>query len=384
MSMSRNRRLSLGGLVLVGLVVALSFALFRNRTQGDKDIYIGAAMPLTGDGASYGVPQKLAAELAVAEINKAGGVLGRHLQLVPEDDQAQPVQAANVARLLAADPRIVAVLGHPNSGNAMPASRIYHESGVPYIVTSATNPAITKQGFSNVFRFAPTDDMQGRSAADFAYDELHSRRLAVLHDNATYGEGLARNARDRFRERGGTVALFDAIQAGQANYRPVLRVVRDSRPDALFYGGMLPEAAVLLREARELGLDFPMIFGDGAFDTRLLSLSGTDGKGVYVSFLAPPWKDVKSSTAFFDAYKARYGEVPPFAPYGYDAVLVIAQAIRRAHSTNRGKILRALQDPSFRVNGATGPISFDHDGQTDRGRFYFYTFNESGAFVLAR
>jgi branched-chain amino acid transport system substrate-binding protein len=145
---------------------------------------------------------------------------------------------------------------------------------------------------------------------------------------------------------------------------------------------MLQEGSLLVRQAKELSLKSKFVFGDGAFDERFIELSGTKGDNVYISFLAPPWQTVPTSKEFAEKYKTRYGPVPAFAPYGYDAVLVLAEAIKKANSLDREKIIQALRDPGFTVQGVTGAIKFDKNGQTTGRGFYFYTFNNQGKLVL--
>ena len=370
-------------LITTILIFSLALAgLILGCAKEPKETKIGAAMPLTGEGAVYGEPQKRAAELAVEEINEKGGFLDKKVILSAQDDKAQPTDAANIAHLFVSMRGVVGVIGHPNSGNAIPASKIYNKGNKPYIVTSATNPIITQQGFKNVFRFAPTDDMQGISAAEFIFNRLGTHSLVIIHDNAAYGKGLATQVRDHFQSIGGKVVLFDAIIAGESDYRTILTKAKGYNPEVMFYGGMMPEGVILVRQAKELGLKSKFVFGDGCFDEEFKKLAGTDCKNVYISFLAPPWEKVATAAKFVEKYKSRYGTVPPFAPYGYDAVMVLAKGIEKANSTDSEKIIQALSDPTFAVQGVTGEIKFDQAGQTVGRSFYFYTFDDQGKLVL--
>jgi branched-chain amino acid transport system substrate-binding protein len=372
-------------LVWVGILVVVVLGVILIVTQVRREpgeIKIGAAMPLTGEGAVYGEPQKLAAELAVEDINNKGGLLGKKLTLIPQDDKAQPTEAVNIAHMFASRTDIIGVIGYPNSGNAIPASKIFYERGIPYIATTPTNSLLTKQGFKNVFRFAPTDDMQGISAAEFIFNKLNARSVVIIHDNTAYGKGIALYVKEHFQSLGGKVLLFDALTPGEKDYRSILLKAARYKPEAIFYGGMMREGAILVRQAEELGLKFKFVFGDGCFDEQFKKLAGTDCKNVYISFLAPPWETVPTAKEFVKKYQERYGSVPPFAPYGYDAVMVLAEAIKRSKSLDREKIIKALRDPTFVVQGVTGEIKFDENGQTPGRRFYFYTFNEKGRLVL--
>lgn len=370
-------------LFFCSFILGLIFIPGCSKEQPEPDeIKIAAAMPLTGDGAFYGEPQRKAAAMAVEEINNNGGLLGRKLILLAHDDKAQATEAVNLAHMFAANRDIAGVIGHPNSGNAIAASKIYHDHQIPYVATSPTNPTLTQQGFENVFRFAPTDDMQGISGAKFIFDNLKVDSIVVIHDNASYGKGLADGVKRHFESLGGKILLFDAIIAGERDYRSILSKVASLNPKVVFYGGMMPEGAVLVRQAKELGIDSQFVFGDGCFDEKLKGLAGTSCSNVYISFLAPPWEEVPDAEAFVKKYKERHRSVPPFAPYGYDAVLVLAEAIKKANSSRRENIIGALRDPEFEVQGVTGKIKFDKNGQTVGRLFYFYTFDAEGKLAL--
>lgn len=376
-----SRKAWIGIAIVVGVAVVI-LAIWATRHQDPDVIKIAFIAPLTGDGAVYGVPQRNAAQVAVDEINAQGGLLGKKLELVPFDDKASPKEATTIANKICVMKGVVAVVGHPNSGTAIPASKLYNRRGIPFVVTTATNPVITHQGFNNVFRFAPTDDMQGSSAAHFIYHKLSVHKLVIIHDNTAYGKGLAENVKGTFASLGGDVPLYDAIMPGQQEYRGIIAKISEKKPKAVFYGGMMPEGAKLVRQAKELGLDTIFIFGDGCFDEQFRNLSRTDCRNVYISFLAPPWEKLTSANKFCQKYKAQFHSLPAFAPYGYDGIMVVAEAIRRAKSTDAQKLIRALHDPTFSLQGVTGKITFNNRGQTVDRRFYFYTFDTRGQLVL--
>lgn len=379
MKRCRNRITSYGLLIILMFLLMVSLGCEKKEPG---EIKIAAAMPLTGDGAVYGEPQRKAAALAVEELNREGGLLGMKLVLLAHDDKALPAEAVSLAHMFTSRKGIIGVIGHPNSGNAIPASKIYHKHRMPYVATSPTNPVLTQQGFENVFRFAPTDDIQGISAAKFIFNRLQINSIIVLHDNAAYGKGLATGVKEHFESLGGKVLLFDALIARERDYRSVLSKAATFKPKAIFYGGMMPEGSILVRQAVELGLKSNFVFGDGCFDEKFRELAGTDCRNVYISFLAPPWEKVSTAKVFAQKYQDLYGSIPPFAPYGYDAILVLATAIRKVNSLEHDKIIGALRDPGFVVQGVTGKITFDKSGQTTDRRFYFYTFNEKGRLAL--
>ena len=228
------------------------------------------------------------------------------------------------------------------------------------------------------FDLRATDDAQGLSSAEFVFNQLEVNAIVIIHDNASYGSGLATQVKEHFQSLGGQVLFFDALQPGEKDYKSVLIKAATSKPEVIFYGGMLPEGVLLVRQAEELGIKTKFVFGDGCFDETFKKLASTNCENVYISFLAPPWDSVPSASKFVKEYKAKYGPVPSFAPYGYDAVVVVAEGIKRANSLESDKIINAMHDPNFIVQGVTGKIQFGRDGQTHDKRFYFYTFDKQG------
>jgi ABC-type branched-subunit amino acid transport system substrate-binding protein len=348
---------------------------------GRKERVVVAIAPLTGEGAVYGKPQVEAAQMAVDEINAAGGLLGEQIKLIPYDDKKDPKEAVNIAQQVITNDNVVSVIGHPNSATAMAASKVYHQHKYPFIISSATNPKITEQGFDNVFRFVPTDVMQGKSIALFAKNTLGKNKLWIVYSNMEYGKGLAESIRESFAALGGEIKFFDAVQPNAPDYKTILSKLKTLRPDLIAFPAMLPEAAKFIRQMKELKLEAFVLLGDGAFDEQLVSLSSANCANVAVSFMAPPWETLPNAARFVAAFKQKYGSVPPFAPYGYEAMSVLAAAVRKAGSLDREKVLAALRSPDFAVDGITGGIAFDQQGQAKDRLFYFYRFDGKGKLV---
>jgi len=377
-----DKRVLIGAIIgLVVVAVILVIALTGKKEAGT--IKIGVSLPLSGDNAVFGVPQRKAAQLAADEINARGGVLGKRLKLVVEDDAGQAKNAVLAAQKLTVEKSIVAVVGHPNSGCAIPASKVYHDAGIPFVTSTATNPLLTDQGFENVLRFAPTDDMQGSSIAEFIYRKLRHQSVALLHDNAAYGKGIEGHVKTRFEQLGGRILFEDAIDPKSLDFKQVLLKANQLSPPVVFYGGMLPEGTRLVNQAEQVRLKTVFVFGDGCYDETFIKLAGTDCRNVYISFLAAPVDQIESSKAFYERYKARYGDAPSFfAPYAYDAISLIADAITKAGAAERTAIIRVLRQPSYSFEGVTGPIRFNEKGQVTDRSFFFYTFDERGRLVL--
>lgn len=348
---------------------------------GKQEIVVIGVAPLSGAGAVYGKPQMDAAAMAVEEINQSGGLLGKQIRFIPYDDKADPREAATIAQQVVTNGDVIAVVGCPNSGTAMAASKVYNQYGYPLIVSSATNPKITEQGFKNVFRFVPTDAMQGRSIALFAKDSLRKNDIWIVYSNMEYGKGLAQSIRDNFLAVGGNVKYFDAVQPDAAEYRSTILKLKKTKPDLIAFPAMLPEAAKFIRQLKEENVTATVLLGDGAFDEQLRPLSGTNCNNVILSFLAPPWESIPTAAAFVRKFKQRYGSLPPFTPYGYETIQVLAAAVRKAASFERDRIIAALRTSGFSVDGIIGRIAFDQNGQAKDSFFYFYKFDSNGKLV---
>jgi len=371
---------------LIFLFICLFFVFIPACNEKEKtDIKIAFIGPFSGDNAVFGVPQKNAALLAVDKINKNGGINGKEIQLITEDDMGDPKAAVSAAQKIVIDKNIVAVVGHPNSGCAIPASKIYNENKILFITSTATNPALTMQGFSNVFRFAPTDDMQGFSIAEFVFNYLNLKNIVLLHDNGAYGKGIERNVKKRYLEIGGNILFEDAINPKSRDFKAILNKIKKIKPEIVFYGGMLPEGTKLVKQSKEINLDTLFVFGDGCYDESFIKLAGTSCENVYISFLAAPVEEMTSAKEFYFEYKERFGDVPSFfTPYAYDAINLIADIIIKSKSISRGDIMKTIQDQSYSFNGITGKIKFNKMGQTTDRSFYFYNFNNKGKLSLAK
>ncbi len=348
---------------------------------GRKEPVVIAVAPLSGEGAVYGKPQVEAAQMAVDEMNAAGGLLGEQIRLIPYDDKKDAKEAVSIAQQVVTNKNVVAVLGHPNSSTAMAASKVYHQHKYPFVISSATNPKITEQGFDNVFRFVPTDAMQGKSIAIFARNTLGKNKLWIVYSNMEYGKGLAESIRESFVALGGEIKFFDAVQPNVTDYKTILSKLKTLKPDLIAFPAMLPEAAKFIRQMKELKLEAFVLLGDGAFDEQLVTLSNTNCANVAVSFMAPPWETIPTAQSFVTKFKQKYGTLPPFAPYGYEAMNVLTAAVRKANSFDRDKIISVFRSPEFAVDGITGRITFDDKGQAQDRLFYFYKFNTGGKLV---
>lgn len=344
--------------------------------EASRPIRIAAVGPLTGAQAETGQDMINGIRLSVDEWNAKGGVLGKKIELVVFDDAADPKEAVSVARKIESDPTIVGIVGHLNSGTTKPASTVYHEAGLPVIIPAATNPEITKQGFSNLFRIAPTDLDQGTDVARFALNNLGKKRFAIIHDSSAYGQPLAEIVRKTVEEAHAEVVTFDGITEGEKDFRALLTRIRQSAPDVIFFGGIYNEGGLLAKQGRELGLNIPLLAADGAFSDKFIQIAGPAAEGVVMSFIAPDEKTNAATISFATKFRERYGAIKAFAPLGYDAGNVLLTALESAGRPDKAAIISALHSPTFRYEGVTGESVFDSDGNNSRRNVFFFVIRK--------
>jgi branched-chain amino acid transport system substrate-binding protein len=341
-------------------------------------IVIGVPVPLSGDYASAGTDILHGAELAARQINASGGVDGRKIKIVSQDDACQAQTAAQAAQKLISQ-GIMAAAGGYCSTAALPELEAFHRAGIPYVMDASTNPQLTEMGFPEAFRTIGRDDEQGPFVAKFITGFLHAKRVAVGNDNSTYSKGLADSTVAALKKDGAQVVFSNALTPGQSDYTSYLTKIAQSRPQVFYYTGYYPEFGLMLKQAKQLGLHFTMMGGDANNDPTLMKTAGSAANGALVD-TAPLAQFLSSAKGYVSAYQKAYGTGPgPYSTYEYDAVGVVAQAIRNARSSDPKKIaaaLHAMRD----YNGITGGFHFSSKG--DRLPVnYIVTIVKNGAFV---
>ena len=346
------------------LALALTLVLLSATgctQQPSNTIRIAVAGPMTGDQSKQGNDLKNGVEIAVEEWNEKGGLLGKKLELLVGDDQHDPKQAVSIANKFV-NSGVVGVIGHWNSSASIPASEVYHRSGIPMITPASTNPQVTDRGYLDVFRICGRDDQQGRVAAEFVVRKLQAKRVAVLHDKTTYGQGLA----DEFKKAldslsGGKIhVVYDSgVIQGDKDFRGVLTTVASKKPDVYFFGGIYPEGGLLVKQAKEVGLSAPMVSGDGVIDQVFVQIAGSAADGTYLTF-SPDMTQLSSTQEILRKYRARYGEPGPYSFYAYDAVQVLLHGVQKAGTTTGFAVSQAIHTMSY--EGITGRIQFDSKG----------------------
>lgn len=367
-------------LVRLGALAAAALFALAGTASAQEPIKLGVAGPHSGDLASYGIPATRAAKLVVDEVNARGGILGRQVQLLVEDEECKPEKAANIAAKLVSN-GVHAVLGHICSGATKAALGTYRDAKVIVMSPSATNPDLTQSGdYPNFYRTIASDDLQAKLGVDFTLDTLKKKKIAVLHDKGDYGKGFAEFAKKFIDESGGKgeVVLFEGITPGAVDYSAVIQKVHQRGAEALIYGGYHPEASKLVTGMKKRKMDIPFVSDDGVKDDTFIKVAKEFAEGVYAS--GP--KDTSKFPLFNKAvedHKRVYGEEPgAFFKEAYSATLALLNAIEKAGSTDYAALEKALRTEW--VETPVGRISFDERGDAKGVGFSMYQV-QNGVYV---
>ena len=370
--------------VVSALALALAFGLAgcgKNQEAKSGVIKIGSVAPLTGPQTHIGKDNENGARLAVDEINANGLELGGKkvkLELLGEDDQAEPKTATIVAQKLV-DAGVVAVIGHLNSGTTIPASKIYHDAGIPQISPSATAVAYTAQGYNTAYRVMANDAQQGKALGEFAVSKMGAKKIAIIDDRTAYGQGLADEFEKAARNVGGEVVAREFTNDRATDFSAILTSIKGKTPDLIFFGGMDPQGGPMAKQMKSLGLSAKLLGGDGLQNVNFVKLAGSDAEGVVASSPGLPIDSMPGGPEFRKRFEAKYGVIQVYAPYAYDAVYALVDAMKRADSAEPVKVLAEL--PKTNLQGVSGPVKFDAKGDTTGGAVTLYEV-KSGAWQV--
>ena len=343
--------------ILIMLFLALGILSVSCQKKEDV-IRIGVAGPMTGDQAKMGTDFKNGVALAVEEWNAKGGVLRKKIETVIADDQHDPKQAVSVANKLVND-GVVGVVGHFNSSASIPASDVYNRAGIPMVTPASTNPQLTEKGYRGVFRVCGRDDQQGRIGAEFVMNKLKIKKIAIIHDKTTYGQGLADEFR-KFISGKVEVVYYGGIIQGDKDFKTVLTAIKEKKPELIYFGGIYPEAGLLVKQSRELGMAVPFMSGDGTIDPKFIEIAGPKAsEGTFLTFSPDPQK-IQTAKTFIENYQRKFGEIGPYSIYAYDAANILITAIKEAGVTDGKTVMEKLHSLEF--SGAIGKINFDGKG----------------------
>jgi branched-chain amino acid transport system substrate-binding protein len=350
----------------------------KAAAPAEEVVKIGHVAPLTGQIAHLGKDNENGARMAVDEINGAGGLkVGDKtykLELAAEDDKADPKEGTLAAQKIV-DSGAVAVVGHLNSGTSIPASKIYSDANVTQISPSATNPKLTEQGFKTTFRVVANDNQQGGVLGNYIATEMKAKTLALIDDRTAYGQGLADVVEKTAKEKGVKIVAHEFTNEKATDFNAILTKIRAAKPDVVMFGGMDSVAGPMAKQMKQLGIKAPLVGGDGACSPEYIKLAG-DAAGVLTCSMAgEAVEKLAKGEEFKQKYKAKFNqEVQVYSPYSYDAVFVIADAIKRAGKADRAAITAAM--PATNYTGLTGTIAFDEKGDIKNGAISMFKVKE--------
>jgi len=341
---------------------------------GGNVIRIGHVAPLIGGDAHLSKDNENGARLAADEINAAGGVrLGDKIfrvEILGEDDKADPKEGTLAAQKLV-DAGVVAVVGHLNSGSSIPASKIYNDAGVAQISPSTTAAKYTDQGFKTAFRVVANDIQQGTAMANYVLNNFKAKTVAIIDDRTAYGQGLVDVVERVLKDHGVSIVAREYTNNKASDFNAILTKIRARVPDVIVYGGMDDTAGPMAKQIHQLGIKAPLLAGDGTCSPEFIKLAGDGADVLTCSRAGEAVEKLPKGTQFMTKYKAKFGsEVQIYAPYSYDAVYVVVDAIRRAGSLDRSAIASAVAATDY--DGLTGHISFDAKGDIKNGAISMY------------
>jgi branched-chain amino acid transport system substrate-binding protein len=394
MKVSKKRMLAAAALLvavaMVGTGCSGSSSTSSSTTSGSgssvKEIKIGIGAPLTAGATALGQGMQRGAELAIEEANASETVKAAGLKFagVPGDDQGDPKTGVIVANTFASDPDIIGVMGHLNSGVSIPASKVYSQKKIVMISPASTNPALTQQGLTNVFRVCTTDAVQGPAAADFASKLLGKKSVYVVDDSTPYGEGLSAEFAKQFAANGGKILGTAKTSDKDSDFNALVTKIKATNPDLVYYGGVYNAGALFAKQAKDGGIKAPFMGGDGLFDAKFIELAGAaQAEGDFATSVGFPTDKLPAGQSFLAAYGKKFPGVEPAAydAYAYDATNVIIEAtIAAAKSVGADKVASpAGRDEVIKnvagtnTTGVTGAIAFDKNGDTTNKAITLYT-----------
>jgi branched-chain amino acid transport system substrate-binding protein len=362
---------------LIPLAIAMAFGA---NASAQEVVKIGHVAPISGASAHLGKDNENGAKMAIEELNAKGFMINGKkvtLQLLTEDDAADPKQGTAVAQKLV-DAHVNGVIGHLNSGTTVPASRIYNDAGIPQISPSATTPQYTKQGFKGAFRVVANDNKLGGTLGRYAVDKLSAKSIAVIDDRTAYGQGVA----DEFvkgakaKLPGVKIVGKEFTNANATDFTAILTSIKAKKPDLIFFGGMDSVGGPMLKQMKALGINAKFMGGDGVCTEALARLAGDgigEGNVTCAEAGGVSGDQEKVMTDFVTRYKKKYNaDVQIYAPYVYDAVMVMATAMQNAKSADPAKYLPELK--KIKYQGVTGTIQFDPVGDIKDGSLTLFTY----------
>lgn len=332
-------------------------------------IQVATVGPMTGEYATFGAQMKAGAEQAVADLNKAGGLLGQQLVLSIGDDACDPKQAVSVANQMAAK-KVKLVAGHFCSGSSIPASKVYGEEGILQISPASTNPDYTEKGGWNTFRVCGRDDQQGKVAGQYLAKNFKADKVAILHDNSTYGKGLADETKKAYNAAGGKEALYTAYTPKEKDYSALVSRMKQAGISVIYVGGYHTEAGLIIRQAKAQGMKATLVGGDALVSSEFWQIAGDAGGGTLMTFSPDPRLN-KTAADVVKVFKDKSIDPEGYVLYTYAAIQIWADAVKKAKTTDPKKVAAALK-ATGNWPSVLGPTSFDKKGDPTGSGYVLY------------
>ena len=357
----------------LGLALGAAIA-FAGAAQAD--IKMAVTGPLTGPNAAFGAQLKNGVEQAVEDINAAGGILGQKIVLSYGDDVSDPKQGVSLANKFAGD-GVKFVIGPFNSGVTMPASEVYQENGILEITPSATNPKVTERGMWNIFRTCGRDDQQGAVAAAYILKHFKGKKIAIVHDKTTYGQGLADETKKGLEKGGMKEVLYEGVNVGEKDYSALVSKIKASGADLVYWGGLHTEGGLIVRQMRDQGIKAPLMGGDGITTDEFASIGGPGVEGTLITY-GPDARKNPAAKTVVDKFRAKKFEPEAYTLYSYAAVQVIKEAAEMAKSLDPKKISEAIKSgKTFKT--VIGDLSYNKKGDVTRLDYVMYVWKKDAS-----
>lgn len=358
-------------LVMAGLAITAGLAF---AAPASAQIKLGVGGPMTGANAAFGAQLKNGVEMAVKDINAAGGILGQKIEVVLGDDVSDPKTGVSVANKFVSE-GVKFVVGHFNSGVSIPTSEVYAESGIVQITPASTNEKYTdRPNMWNVFRTCGRDDQQGGVAADYLLKKFKGKKVAIVHDKTPYGKGLADNVKTFSNKGGITEVVYEGVNTGEKDYSALVTKLKAAAVDVVYFGGLHTEAGLIIRQMRDQGLKAPLMSGDGIVSAEFVSIAGPGAEGTLMTFNPDPRKN-PAAKAVVEKFRAAKYEPEAYTLYAYAAVQILKAAAEEVKAIDGKKIAAAMRSGKP-YKTVIGDIAYDKKGDITRPDYVMYEWKK--------
>jgi branched-chain amino acid transport system substrate-binding protein len=365
-------------LITPSLAIGLALALAGcgDSGSGGDTIKFGIGGPITGSNAAFGSQLKQGSEQAIADLNEAGGILGKKISSTIGDDVGDPKQGVSVANNFSAA-GVKFVIGHFNSGVTIPASEVYQENNILAITPASTNPKVTERMMWNIFRTCGRDDQQGAVAGEYIAKAFKDKKVAVVHDKTTYGQGLADETRKTMNAKGVREVLYEGVNVGEKDYSALVSKIKASGADLVYWGGLHTEGGLIVRQMRAQGVTAPLMGGDGIASDEFAAIGGPGVEGTLMTYGPDPRKRPEAKAAV-EKFRAKKFEPEAYTLYSYAAVQIIKLAAEAANSLDPKKVAETMHSGQ-KFSTVIGDISYDAKGDVTRLDYVMYVWTKDAS-----